>query len=65
MSRLALTDRARSGETDRDLGVIGVGEFGHDGVTGWFGQADRVLRQRAASATVAWLFFLLVGGGLR
>jgi len=27
MSRLALTDRARFGETDRDLGVIGMGEL--------------------------------------
>jgi hypothetical protein len=32
MSRLALTDRAWFGETDRDLGVIGVGEFEHDDV---------------------------------
>jgi hypothetical protein len=34
VSRLALTDRAWFGETDRDLGVIDVGEFGHDGVMG-------------------------------
>jgi hypothetical protein len=27
MSRLALTDRAWFGETDRDLGVIGMGEL--------------------------------------
>jgi hypothetical protein len=27
VSRLALTDRAWFGETDRDLGVIGVGEL--------------------------------------
>jgi hypothetical protein len=32
VSRLALTDRAWSGETDRAIGVIGVGEFEHDGV---------------------------------
>jgi hypothetical protein len=34
LSRLALTDRAWFGETDRDLGVIGVGELGMCGVTG-------------------------------
>jgi hypothetical protein len=34
VSRLALTDRARFGETDRDLGVIGVGELSMSGVAG-------------------------------
>jgi hypothetical protein len=34
VSRLALTDRAWFGETDRDLGVIGVGEFDVSGVKG-------------------------------
>jgi hypothetical protein len=32
VSRLALTDRAWFGETDRDLGVIGVGELSIVGV---------------------------------
>jgi hypothetical protein len=32
VSRLALTDRAWFGETDRDLGVIGVGESSTVGV---------------------------------
>jgi hypothetical protein len=32
--RLALTDRAWFGETDRGLGVIGVGELGMVGVVG-------------------------------
>jgi hypothetical protein len=32
LSRLALTDRAWFGETDRDLGVIGMGELSMAGV---------------------------------
>ena len=32
LSRLALTDRAWFGETDRDLGVIGMGELSMVGV---------------------------------
>ncbi len=34
LSRFALTDRAWFGESDRHLGVIGVGEVEHIGVTG-------------------------------
>jgi hypothetical protein len=34
LSRLALTDRAWFGETDRDLGVIGVGELSMCGQRG-------------------------------
>jgi hypothetical protein len=34
LSRLALTDHAWFGETDRDLGVIGMGEFDMSGVVG-------------------------------
>jgi multidrug resistance efflux pump len=33
VSRLALTDRVWFGETDRDLGVVGVGELSACGVT--------------------------------
>jgi hypothetical protein len=34
MSRLTRADRAWVGGTDRDLGVVGVGELKHGGVTG-------------------------------
>jgi hypothetical protein len=34
MSRLALTDRARFVEADRDLGVIGMGELSVVGMAG-------------------------------
>jgi len=34
VSRFALTDRAWFGESDRHLGVIGVGELGHVRVMG-------------------------------
>ena len=34
LSRLALTDRAWFGETDRDRGVIGVGELSVSGMAG-------------------------------
>jgi hypothetical protein len=34
VSRLALTDRAWLGESDREIGVIGVGEIERIGVAG-------------------------------
>jgi hypothetical protein len=65
VSRLAPTDRTWFGESDRDPGVIGVGECERIGMRGWFGQADRVGGQREASATTAAVFFFLVVGGFR
>jgi hypothetical protein len=57
---LALTDRAWFGETDRDLGVIGVGELSVVAWRAWFGQTDRVGRRGALRCRR-----LLAAGGRR